>query len=308
MFYTNGDRAVLGEARTGMLWTLPEGRLIPLSQWTISDPPKEDQGTVVVEEVTEQVPPTAVNDAFGVRKGEPAPLPVLLNDFDPNKRDVLTIVPESLGESPLPSEFGTVELMPDGQSLMVRPQSGATGTATFTYRVSDGALSSEAATVTLTVVPEGTNTAPEWCPVEGCQRAWEVPPIAPGGTLVYPILEGWVDPEGDPMMLAEVESLRPEDPAAAIVTADGRLALRHTDANAGASELMLRLTVRDGHGAEQTRDLQVSVQPGAVAEFQAMATTVKVGDPTLLKPLERVAGGSGSFQLVDVSVFQGLSL
>lgn len=305
VFYTNGDRAVLGEARTGMLWTLPEGRLIPLSQWTISDPPKEDQGTVVVEEVTEQVPPTAVNDSFGVRKGEPAPLPVLLNDFDPNKRDVLTIVPESLGESPLPSEFGVVELMPDGQSLMVRPQSGATGTATFTYRVSDGALSSEAATVTLTVVPEGTNTAPEWCPVEGCQRAWEVPPIAPGGTLVYPILEGWVDPEGDPMMLAEVESLRVEDPAAAIVTADGRLALRHTDANAGASELMLRLTVRDGHGAEQTRDLQVSVQPGAVAEFQAMATTVKVGDPTLLKPLERVAGGSGSFQLVDVTVQSG---
>lgn len=305
VFYTNGDRAVLGEARTGMLWTLPEGRLIPLSQWTISDPPKEDQGTVVVEEVTEQVPPTAVNDAFGVREGEPAPLPVLLNDFDPNKRDVLTIVPESLGESPLPKEFGTLELMPDGQSLMVRPQAGAKGTATFTYRVSDGALSSEAATVTLTVVPEGTNTPPAWCPVEGCQRSWEVPPIAPGGTLVYPILEGWVDPEGDPMMLAEVESLRPEDPVSAIVTADGRLALRHTDANAGASEVMLRLTVRDGHGEEQARDLQVSVQPGAVAQFQAMATTVKVGDPTLLKPLERVAGGSGSFQLIDVSVQSG---
>ncbi|MFD2773412.1 Ig-like domain-containing protein, partial [Leucobacter albus] len=305
VFYTNGDRAVLGESRTGMLWTLPAGRLIPLSQWTISDPPKEDQGTVVVEEVTEQVPPTAVNDAFGVRQGEPAPLPVLLNDFDPNKRDVLTIVPESLGESPLPSEFGTIQLMPDGQSLMVQPTAQATGTATFSYRVSDGALSSEAATVTLTVVPEGTNTAPEWCPVEGCQRAWEVPPIAPGGTLVYPILEGWVDPEGDPMMLAEVESLRPEDPAAAIVTADGRLALRHTDVNAGASELMLRVTVRDAHGTEQQRDLQVSVQPGAVAEFQAMATTVKVGDPTMLKPLERVAGGSGSFQLIDVTVQSG---
>ena len=305
VFYTNGDRAVLGESRTGMLWTLPAGRLIPLSQWTISDPPKEDQGTVAVEEVTEQVPPTAVNDAFGVRQGEPAPLPVLLNDFDPNKRDVLTIVPESLGESPLPGDFGSIQLMPDGQSLMVHPTEQASGTASFNYRVSDGSQSSEPATVTLTVVPEGTNTAPEWCPVEGCQRAWEVPPIAPGGTLVYPILEGWVDPEGDPMMLADVESLRPEDPAAAIVTADGRLALRHTDANAGASEVMLRVTVRDAHGTEQQRDVQVAVQPGAVAEFQAMATTVKVGDPTMLKPLERVAGGSGSFQLIDVTVQSG---
>ncbi|KAM9863267.1 Ig-like domain-containing protein [Leucobacter sp. BZR 635] len=303
--YTNGDRAVLGEARSGMLWTLPEGRLIPLSQWTISDPPKEDQGTVVVDEVTEQVPPTARDDAFGVRQGEPAPLPVLLNDFDPNKRDVLTIVPESLGESPLPPDFGVVELMPDGQSLMVRPQAGATGSASFSYRITDGALASEAATVTLTVAPDDANTPPEWCPVEGCQRVWEVPPITPGGTLVYPILEGWVDPQGDPMMLAEVESLRPEDPVSAIVTADGRLALRHTDVNAGASELMLRLTVRDGRGAEQARDLSVAVQPGAVAEFQAMATTVRVGDPTVLRPLERVAGGSGSFQLIDVSVQSG---
>lgn len=305
VFYSNSERSVLGEARTGMLWTLPEGKLIPLSQWTISDPPKEDQGTVVVDEVTEQVPPTAVNDAFGVRQGEAAPLPVLLNDFDPNKRDILTIVPESLGESPLPESFGRVELMPDAQSLMVRPKAGASGSATFTYRISDGALSSEPATVTLTVAPESTNTAPAWCPVEGCQRAWKVPAIAPGGTLVYPILEGWVDPEGDPMMLANVELLRPEDPANALVTADGRLALRHTDANAGASEVMLRLTVRDGRGEEAQRDLQVSVQPDATAQFQAMATTVKVGDPTLLSPLDRAAGGSGSFQLIDVTVQSG---
>lgn len=305
VFYTNGERAVLGESRTGMLWTLPDGNLIPLSQWTISDPPKEDQGTVVVEDVTTDVAPTAVDDAFGVRAGEPAPLPVLLNDFDANKRDVLTIVPDSLGESTLPEEFGTVELAPDAQSLMIRPKSDATGTATFTYRLTDGGLTSSPATVTVTVVPEGTNTAPAWCPVDGCQRSWSVPPIVPGGTLVYPILEGWVDPEGDPMMLVSAETLRPEDPATALVTADGRLAVRHTDVNAGASEIMLRLTVRDGNGAEKTRDLQISVQPGAAAEFAAMASTVEVGVPTRFTPLDRVAGGSGSFQLTDVTVQSG---
>lgn len=305
IFFTNGERAVLGETRTGMLWTLPSGRLIPLSQWTISDPPKEDQGTVVVDDVTEQVPPTAVNDAFGVRAGEPAPLPLLLNDFDANKRDVLTIVPESLGESALSEDFGTVGLAADAQSLMVHPNPGATGTATFTYRISDGAQTSDAATVTLTVASDDTNSAPAWCPVEGCQRSWAVPAIAPGGTLVYPILEGWVDPEGDAMMLAEVELLRPEDPANAIVTADGRLAVRHTDANAGASEILLRLTVRDGRGDEQHRDLQVAVQPDAAAEFASMASTVQVGARTVLSPLARVAGGSGSFELVDVTVPSG---
>ena len=304
-FYTNGERAVLGEARTGMLWTLPDGRLIPLAQWTIADPPKEDQGTVVVDEVTEQVAPTARGDAFGVRQGEPAPLPVLLNDFDPNKRDVLTIVPDSLSESGLPEAFGTLELLPDAQSLVVRPKAGASGSATFTYRITDGALTSEPATVVLTVVGDSVNTAPAWCPVEGCQRAWSVPAIAPGGTLVYPILEGWVDPEGDPMMLADVALLRAEDPANALVTADGRLAVRHTDVNAGASEIMLRLTVRDARGAEQQRELQVSVQPGAPATFQAAATTVQAGATTALRPLERVAGGSGSFVITDVTVQAG---
>src|SRR5690606_10937225 len=125
---------------------------------------------VVVNEVTEQVAPTAIDDQFGVRAGEPAPLSVLLNDFDANKRDVLTIVPESLGESPLPAEFGTLQLLTDGQVLMVQPEAGASGTATFRYRVTDGTLTSEPATVTLTVVGDEINTAPEWCPVDGCQR------------------------------------------------------------------------------------------------------------------------------------------
>lgn len=304
-FRSNGDRAVLSELGTGMLWTVPDGRMIPLSEWTISDPPKQDRGAVVVDDVTEQVPPTAVADRFGVRAGEPAPLPVLLNDFDANKRDVLTIVPESLGEAPLPEEFGTLELQPDQQSLTVRPAADATGSATFRYRITDGELQSESVTVTLSVVADDINTAPEWCPVEGCQRQWRVPSIIPGGTLVTPVLEGWVDPEGDVMTLADAQAVRPEDPVRAIVTADGRLAVRHTDPNAGASDVMLRITVRDGRGEERTRELQLAVRPDAAAEFAGSATTVKVGDAATVNPLERVAGGSGSFALGDAVVQSG---
>ncbi|MEJ6488236.1 Ig-like domain-containing protein [Leucobacter sp. USCH14] len=298
---SNGERGVLNEMRTGMLWTLPGGELIPLSQWTISDPPKEDRGTVVVEDVTEQVPPTAVDDAFGVRAGEPAPLPVLLNDYDANKRDVLTIVPDSIGDEGLPESFGTLQLMPDGQSLTVRPAADASGSATFSYRVTDGALVSEPATVTLTVADDETNTAPAWCPVEGCQREWRVPAIAPGGTLVYPILEGWVDPEGDVMTLAAAEAVRSEDPVRAIVTADGRLGVRHTDPNAGAADIALRVTVRDGRGEEAQRELTLVVDPSATPEFTATATTVQVGRTATVRPLDRVAGGSGSYALLDAT-------
>lgn len=298
---SNGSRAVLNEMRTGMLWTLPDGKRIPLSQWSISDPPKQDRGSVVVTDVTDQQPPTAVNDTFGVRAGASAPLPVLLNDFDPNRRDVLTIVPDSLTASSLPKPFGSLELMPDGQSLMVRVAAKASGTATFTYRVTDGALTSNPATVTLRVAPEAENTAPAWCPVDGCRREWRVPPLAPGGTLVAPLLDGWVDPEGDVMTLTGVEPLRKEDPLRAMVTADGRLALRHTDPNAGAAEMTLRVTVTDSRGKQTRKNLGVSVQPGAAAEFTASAATVRVGQTMTLQPLERVAGGSGSFALLDAT-------
>lgn len=303
--FTNGGRAVLGEMKTGMLWTVPDGRPIPLAQWTISDPPKEEQGTVVVDEVAEQVAPTAKNDAFGVRAGEPSQLQVLLNDFDANKRDVLTIVPESLEEAPLPESFGTLELLPDGQSLMVHPMADASGTASFSYRVTDGGLESSLATVTLTAVSATTNTAPEWCPVDGCQREWEVPAVAPGGTLSFPILEGWVDPEGDPMLLTAVEVARDEDPARAIVTSDGRLALRHTDANAGSSDILLVVSVSDGRGAITERELQVAVRPNAAAQFAATARTVQVGGSMQLRPLERVSGGSGAYALIDATVQSG---
>ncbi|WP_336659108.1 Ig-like domain-containing protein [Leucobacter sp. USHLN153] len=296
---SNGARGVLNEMRTGMLWTLPAGDLIPLSQWTISDPPKEDRGTVVVEDVTEQVAPTAVDDAFGVRAGESAPLPVMLNDYDANKRDVLTIVPDSLSEQGLPEKFGTLQLLPDGQSLTVQTVDGATGSATFTYRITDGALVSEAATVTVTIADDEANSAPAWCPVEGCQRDWRVPAIAPGGTLVFPLLEGWVDPEGDVMTLSDVTALRSDDPVRAIVTADGRLAVRHTDPNAGASEIALSVAVTDGRGATGERELTLVIDPGATPEFTATASTVQVGHTATVRPLERVAGGSGSYALLD---------
>ncbi len=301
---TNGSRALLSEVQTGMLWTVPDGRLIPVEQWSLVDPPKREEGTVVVREATEQQPPVAVDDAFGVRANEPAPLPVLLNDFDPNRRDVLTVVPEGLGEG-LPPDFGAVEMLGDGQSLVFRPGEGAQGSASFTYRITDGVAVSEPATVVLAVAPPETHSAPQWCPVEGCQREWPAPELAPGGTLVLPILEGWVDPEGDPMMLADASPVNADDPARALVTADGRLALRHTDPNAGESDIAVRIRVEDGFGESTERELRVAVRSGASAELRPIASTVRVNEPATLRPLTRVTGGSGSYALVDAVAQSG---
>ncbi len=301
---TNGSRALIAERRSGMMWTVPDGKLIPVEQWSLIDPPKQESGTVVAQDVTEQEPPVAVDDAFGVRAGEPALLPVLLNDYDPNRKDVLTVVPEGLGDG-LSADFGTVSVLSDGQGVVVNPSSSARGSTSFTYQITDGVNLSQPATVTLTVVDESTNTGPQWCPVEGCQRNWPSPEVAPGGTLILPILEGWVDPEGDPMMLAGATVVNAEDPVRALVTADGRLAVRHIDPNAAAGDSIVRVKIVDSRGAETERDLRVRVRTGAAIEFASAAATVKVDEPTSLRPLDRVTGGSGAFQLVDATVQQG---
>lgn len=301
---SNGSRALIIERHSGMMWTLPEGTLIPASQWNVVDPPKQEAGTLVAQDVTEQEPPVARADVFGVRAGEPTVLPLLLNDFDPNRKDVLTIVPESLDDGLAPA-FGTVSPLSDSQAVLIQPAPSASGQANFSYRVSDGVNLSDTATVTVTVVDSATNTAPQWCPVEGCQRSWPSPELAPGGTLIAPILEGWVDPEGDPMMLAGVELGESDGSLRALVTADGKLAVRHLDPNAPASDAVLNVRVVDSKGESTERELRVRVRPHAAIQFAAAATMVRIGETNLLRPLERVTGGSGSFQLLDATVHLG---
>ncbi|QIM15292.1 hypothetical protein G7067_00875 [Leucobacter insecticola] len=53
---SSGSHALLTEVQTGMMWTVPDGKLIPVRQWAQVDPPKEEDGTVVVQDVTEQEP------------------------------------------------------------------------------------------------------------------------------------------------------------------------------------------------------------------------------------------------------------
>ena len=125
VFQENGDRAVLSEIGTGLIWTAPDGVLIPLEQWAIEDDTEQQEGTIIVEDVAEQMPPVAVDDAFGVRAGEQVILPVLLNDHDPNKKDVLSIDPDSVSGGLGDPAFGDLTLVANGQSLVVNVKAGS---------------------------------------------------------------------------------------------------------------------------------------------------------------------------------------
>ncbi|WP_167050552.1 Ig-like domain-containing protein [Salinibacterium sp. ZJ77] len=302
VFRSNGHRAALNETATGLVWTLPDGRLVSGDDWAPLEETVQDEGTVEVDDVIDQQPPVSVDDAFGVRAGSLVSLPLLLNDHDPNKDDVLTIDAASI--QGLDPAFGSVSLVADDQIALVQV-GAASGSTTFSYAATDGVLSSAPATVTLTVVPEGQNSAPVWCGVEGCLHPWPVPQMAPGGFAAVSVLPGWVDPEGDIVLLADARADDPSAPVTVVPTSDGRVVVRHTDPNASDAVILITVTVSDAFGEQATMPLEVRVTPSPSLTVEPVVVSAGAGEERRVTIADSVTGGSGSYRLIDAVVLRG---
>lgn len=294
----NGDRAVLNETSSGLVWTVPDGRLVPIEQWSLDDEVEDRVGTREVEDLARQEPPVAVADSFGVRAGQQVELPVLLNDHDPNAKDVLTVDPASISGGLADAGFGELVLTSNDQTPAVRVRASS-GSTTFSYAVTDGAASSAPVTVTLNVVPDDVNSAPVWCGVADCAQRWPEPQLMPGGTALVSVLTGWVDPEGDAFVLADAQPVDPASPVSVVPMADGRVAIRHTDPNAAGEKVQVRVTVADVHGAEAEATLDIRVTSSASLAVTPVAVTAGAGETAIVEIVEHVSGGSGSVRLLD---------
>ncbi len=304
-FVAGTEAVILNETRSGWAWTVPDGALVPSSQdWSLDDRidpaavPSEEQLPVVLD----PKPPIAEPDAFGVRAGGLTSLPVLMNDHDPNE-DVLSIDPASV--SGLDPGFGTVSLTDDGQRLAVRTTPGATGSATFSYAVTDGTsdtgLLSERTTVTLTAVAASVDSAPEWCGVERCLVEWPEPEVARGGTVTVPVLPGWVDPEGDPLLLLSVVDKTGRGSVAA--TPSGDVVYQHDDDGAGGEELVeLVVTVSDTEGLTAEKSLLVRVSPEPQLHAQSFAVIDRADASLTVDVARHVTGTAGVLALDSVRV------
>lgn len=305
VFVGSGGAMILNDTKSGWVWTMPRGALVASSQdWTLGArtdsqaQPSDEQAQVVLE----PRPPVAEPDTFGVRPGALVSLPVLLNDHDPNT-DVLSIDPGSV--TGLDPAFGSLSLTDDNQRIAVRVSPTAHGTATFSYRDTDGTgagggLFSQPTTVTLHAVASG-NSAPQWCGVPGCLAQWPTPQVAPGGTVTVPVLDGWVDPEGDPVMLLSVTNLSGVGAVAA--TPEGEVVYQHPDpSQRQAQAIELAVTVSDTHGATATKDLtvQVSTDPQPTAQSFTVVDTQRDGFAVDVAP--HVSGTAGALRLTAVRV------
>ena len=306
-FRSNGTRMILNETRSGWVWTVPDGALVPSSQAWDSDrrTQQEEQQQLDAQRVVDPKPPVAVDDAFGVRAGRTVSLPVLLNDHDPNE-DVLSVVPSSV--TGLDPGFGAVTATHSDQLLVVAVTPEATGSATFSYQVTDGTspdgLLSNVATVTLTVVPDEVNNPPVWCGVEACLSPWPSPQVPPGGTVSVSTLDAWVDPDGDPIYLSDAVDQSGVGSVAA--DPDGTVTYQHPDPNATESlSVPIALTVSDVRGASAEKELTVAVTPTPRLTAQSFATTGLAGRTLTVGLEDHVSGASGPVVLASASVVGG---
>lgn len=305
VFVASASAVILNDIRSGWAWSVPDGGLIPSSQdWSLDD--RTDPDAVPSEEqlqvVLDPKPPIAEPDAFGVRAGALATLPVLMNDHDPNE-DVLTVDPASV--TGLDPGFGTVSVTDDDQRLAIRVQPGATGSATLSYAVTDGTsesgLRSEPTTVTIAVADAAADSPPQWCGVERCLVEWPEPEVARGGTVTVPVLPGWVDPEGDPLLLLSVANTSGIGSVAA--TPGGDVVYQHDDAGDGGEQLVeLEVTVADTQGRTTVKPLVVTVSPQPQLAVQSFAVTDTVASALTVDVAGHVTGTAGTLSLESVRV------
>ncbi len=294
--------AAVNDTTSGWAWNLPTGALIPSTQnWSLVDrTPDQTSAQAEEQKVTTPKPPVAESDSFGVRAGDLVTLPVMLNDHDPNPGDVLTIDPASV--SGLDGGFGVATVASNEQVIVVSVSGAARGSASFSYRVSDGTavdgLMSNSATVRLNIVDPGQNSGPARCAdvVDGCVYVEPLHQVIPGGTVSIPGLDGWVDPDGDRFFVNSVSV--PGGKGSAGFTSSGDIVYQNdaTGAPAGTS-VVVTATLSDTRGATSQRIFNVTVAEDPVLEFTGFSVTAAVDQPMTVDIARAVSGASGEVVL-----------
>ncbi|MGH1368913.1 MAG: Ig-like domain-containing protein, partial [Maritimibacter sp.] len=156
--------------------------------YTVSDGNGETDTAVVTVNVTpvNDAPDTNPDDTSTL-EGTPVEIPVLANDSDP-EGDPLEVIDTT------DPTHGTVSVNPDG-TIEYTPEADYTGTDTFTYTVSDGNGGTATDTVTIDVLPDGTNT------VDAVNDEYVVPEDT---SIIVDLTENDSDPEGDDFSVTSI--------------------------------------------------------------------------------------------------------
>ena len=297
-FVSNGARVLLSDPRGGAAWAIQQdGQLI--DNWADLIVVKHDQQQVQQNnedtppqyEKT-QVPPVAVDDAFGARPGRSTVLPVLLNDYDPNG-DVLLVT----AVTPLDESVGRLDLINNQQQIQLTLNAGVSAPVVFRYTITDGRGGSATATVTVAVRTPGENSPP-------VQVRRTKALVAQGGRVSSSVLGDWVDPDGDPMYLAGASTSSPD---AVSYKPDGTVVF--TEGGASSALRSASLSVSDGT-APGTGSISITVKPAGKVPIipDPFVVLGYAGQELTVAPLAHVRGGTGTLRLASVPSKAGLTI
>ncbi|MEV6344439.1 Ig-like domain-containing protein [Actinoplanes sp. NPDC051851] len=201
-------------------------------------------GTVTV--TVTNVAPIAVDDAFTVLPGAATTLAVLGNDTDVNTGQVLSVLAVGTAAK------GTVAL--SGGVVTYTPNTGAGGTDTFTYVITDDLGATSQATVTVTIDGVPVTTA-------------DTASTAAATAVDIDVLANDTDPEGETLTLVSVTT--PQHGSAVVV--NGKV--RYTPAKGFSGTDTFTYTVRDSSGNTAIETVSVRVDnalPVAVTDHAAV--------------------------------------
>lgn len=291
-------RAVLNDRRSGAAWAvLTDGRLI--DNWDELIQEEEDERQEELESVDippelerTQQPPVAVDDEFGARPGRSTPLPVLLNDSDPNG-DVLVVTEVS----EIDPDVGRLDIVESGQKVQITLAEGTSGVVSFEYTITDGRGGSDSAIVVVSIRQPSQNAAP-------VQVRTGKTTVAVGGRVTASVLGEWYDPDGDPIFLQEATIAEPDRVA---FRPDGRVTI--SEAGGVGDVRPVALTVSDGNltgNGELAVTVRQSGQTPIIAD--AFAVQAAAGQEVRIEPLRYVRGGTGTIRLTAVPEKAGVTI
>ncbi|CAN5619727.1 Ig-like domain-containing protein [soil metagenome] len=289
-YLTNGPLTVLNDRRSGKTWAVQRSSEL-IDNWddlivNDDDQPEEQQNdeNLPPQEEKVQLPPIAVDDAFGARPGRSTVLPVLLNDYDPNG-DVL-IVSEL---TPINEAVGRIDLINERQQIQLTLAPGASGSLSFDYLITDGRGGSATGTVIVAIRAPGENSPPEQV------RSTKVTAQS-GGRITNQVLGDWVDPDGDAFYLTSASVAVPD---AVSYKPEGTIV--YSDSGAGSDLKIVTLVVSDGTD-ESSGSVSVNVKAAGEVPIVAdpFVMLAYAGQEITVAPLTHVRGGNGTIRLNSV--------
>lgn len=290
-FRTNGSHIILNDAGSGLVWTLNDGSFTLVSsssQWQKDTEQSNTNEAPQNKDAQSNECPLAAEGAqaeFGVRPGLAASIPVLTSAQDPNPADTVTIIPSE--SSPSWAEgagLGDLSLSNNNQSVVLKPATDS-GSARFNYTMTDGASDcSVSASASVSVHPDSVRTAPEFR-AENSDSLKHLQ-VAPGTSVRFNGLAGWVDPDGDSLYISSVTA----SAGSVAATAQGMVAY-HADADQTPGSATVTVNVSDSHGdGVSSHTYTINVTDAPTLHARSLARSVPAGTTQTIDLSEYISG------------------